>query len=115
MIVITCVHICRSFKTLFTMRDNGTPPHTSSDGLGDGYDEDAMIYDDDDDFDEDDMIEIVDDDNDGGNLADDEEDEQMNYGAGPGMEGFTGQQPDHILTSHLGYLRIFFTFYLFPF
>lgn len=97
------------------MRDNGTPPHTSSDGLGDGYDEDAMIYDDDDDFDEDDMIEIVDDDNDGGNLADDEEDEQMNYGAGPGMEGFTGQQPDHILTSHLGYLRIFFTFYLFPF
>ncbi len=83
------------------MRLNGTPPHTSE-GLVDDYDDD-MIYDDDGDFDEDDMIEIVDDENDVGNLADDEEGEELGYaGSGPGLEGFTGQKPDHILTSHLG-------------
>lgn len=87
------------------MRLNGTPPHTSE-GLGDDYEE-GMNYgdDDDEDFDEDDMIEIVDDENDVGNLGDDEEDEELSqYTIGPGMEGFTGQHPDHILTSHMGLL-----------
>jgi hypothetical protein len=83
------------------MHDNGTPPHTGSNDLGDDY-EDDMVYEDEGDFDEDDMVEIVDDENDGGNLADDEDDEELDYGPGPGMEGFTGQKPNHILTSHLG-------------
>jgi len=82
------------------MRLNGTPPHTPE-GLGDDYEE-GMNYDDDEEFDEDDMIEIVDDENDIGNLADDEEDEELSqYPIGPGMEGFTGQKPDHVLTSHM--------------
>lgn len=82
------------------MRGNRTPPHP---GAGDN--DEIMGEDFDDTFDEDDLIEIHDDDEndetDLGDFADDEEDD-MDADVGPGMEGFTGQKPDYILTSHQG-------------
>ncbi|CAL8135337.1 unnamed protein product [Orchesella dallaii] len=81
------------------MRANKTPPHPGASGV---HDDDMMGDDMEDTFDDDDLIEIHDDDeNEGtdlGDFADDEEDDMD--GEGLGMEGFTGQKPDYILTSH---------------
>src|SRR5581483_6189292 len=85
-----------SFKEIYDfyrkMHANGTPPHPSND-VGDEYDDDIMLEDDEnEEFNEDDMIEIVDDDNDMGNMADDEDDDDMGPSViGPGLEGFDGQ------------------------
>ncbi len=89
------------------MKMNRTPPHP---GAGGGNDDEEIMGDDmEDTFDEDDLIEIQDDDDndetDLGDFADDEEDD-MDGEAGPGMEGFIGQKPDFILTSHQGVFSI---------
>lgn len=87
------------------MRLNRTPPH--HDGSGGNDEDDIMTEDIEDTFDDDDMIEIHDDDEndetDLGDFADDEEDD-MDGEPGPGMEGFSGQKPDFVLTSHQGTL-----------
>jgi len=99
-------------QILDNMQGNGSPRHPGSSGGGGGGDADdfgdEMIYEEvPADFDDDDdLIEVIDDDDDPdntdmGNLADDEEDGDFDY-SGPGMEGFEGVKPDHILSSHLG-------------
>lgn len=89
------------------MKMNRTPPHPGPGG--ENEEDDTMGDDIDDTFDEDDLIEIQDDDEndetDLGDFADDEEDD-MDGEPGLGMEGFTGQKPDFILTSHQGLLLL---------